>query len=128
LKTQAGLWIDHRKAVIVMVSESGEEVKEISSNIPKHVRFTSRKRYEEGSSEDVRERQFENRLNSYYDSVIALLRDADTLQIYGPGEAKVELEKRIQHAGLKAQLLAVESTDKLTVRQVAAKVRLRLQV
>ena len=37
---KAGLWIDHRKAVIVIVSEPGEEIKEITSNMEKHVRFT----------------------------------------------------------------------------------------
>ncbi len=32
MKTLAGLWIDHREAVIVLVSESGRETKRIKSN------------------------------------------------------------------------------------------------
>ena len=127
MKKQAGVWIDHRKAVIIIVTESGEAIKEIISNMEKHVRFTGGRGSEDGSSEDVRDRQFENRLNSYYDEVVAVLRDADTLQIFGPGEAKGELEKRIEHAGLKAHILAIETMDKLTVRQIAAKVRERFQ-
>jgi len=127
MKKQAGLWIDHRKAVIVIVTDSGEEIKEITSNMEKHVRFTGGTASEDGSTEDVRDRQFGNHLNSYYNAVVAVLRDADTIQIFGPGEAKGELEKRIEHAGLKAHILAIETMDKLTVRQIAAKVRERFQ-
>jgi len=31
MKKEAGLWIDHRKAVIVIVTDKGEETKEIDS-------------------------------------------------------------------------------------------------
>jgi hypothetical protein len=62
-------------------------------------------------------------LNEYYDQVIASVRDAETIQIFGPGEAKGELVKRMEHEGLKAHVLAVETTDKMTDRQIAAKVR-----
>ncbi len=127
MKKQAGLWIDHRKAVIVIVSGSGEEIKEITSNMEKHVRFMGGTGSEDGSSEDVRDRHFGNHLNSYYDAVAAVLRDADTLQIFGPGEAKGELEKRLKEKGFKGHILAVESMDKMTDRQVAAKVRERFQ-
>jgi hypothetical protein len=127
MKKQAGLWIDHRKAVIVIVTEAGEEIKEITSNMEKHIRFTGGTASEDGSTEDVRDRQFGNHLNSYYDTVVAVLRDADTIQIFGPGEAKGELEKRIKRDGLKAQILAIEAMDKMTVRQIAAKVRERFQ-
>ena len=72
MKKQAGLWIDHRKAVIVIVTEEGEEIKEITSNMEKHVRFTGGTASEDGSTEDVRDRQFGNHLNSYYDAVVAV--------------------------------------------------------
>ena len=119
MKKQVGLWIDHRKAVIVILKDEEEEIKKIKSNMEKHVRFTS----EDGRGEDVRDRQFENHLDSYYDEVIAYIRDADSIQIFGPGEAKGELEKRIEREGLKAHILAVETVDKMTDRQIAAKVR-----
>ena len=123
MKKQAGLWIDHRKAVIVMISETGEEIKEINSDMEKHVRFTSGTASDDGSTEDVRDRQFGNHLNSFYDQVIAVVRKADSIQIFGPGEAKGELEKRIEHEGLKGHILAIETTDKLTNHQISAKVR-----
>jgi glycerophosphoryl diester phosphodiesterase len=123
MKKQAGLWIDHRKAVIVIITEAGEEIKEITSNMKKHIRFTGGTASEDGSTEDVRDRQFGNHLNSYYDEVVAVIRGADTIQIFGPGEAKGELVKRLEHDGLKAHILAIETVDKMTDRQIAAKVR-----
>jgi hypothetical protein len=126
MKKDIGLWIDHRKAVIVIVTEAGEELKKITSNMEKHVRFTDGNGSEDGSSEDVRDRQFGNHLNSYYDEVIALLRGADSIQIFGPGEAKGELEKRLEHEGLKTHIHAIETVDKMTDRQISAKVRERL--
>ena len=125
MKKQVGLWIDHRKAVIVIITEAGEEIKEMTSNMEKHVRFTGGTGSEDGSTEDVRDRQFRNHLNSYYDRVVAVIRGADTIQIFGPGEAKGELKKLLEHEGLKGHILAVETMDKMTDRQIAAKVRER---
>jgi len=123
MKKEIGLWIDHRKAVIVIIKDEEEEIKKVTSNMEKHIRFTSSSTSEEGSAEDVRDRKFGNHLNSYYDEVIAYIRDADSIQIFGPGEAKGELEKRIKHEGLKAHILAIETADKMTDRQISAKVR-----
>ena len=125
MKKQIGLWIDHRKSVIVIIADEGEEIKKITSNMEKHVRFTGGTASEDGSTEDVRDRQFGNHLNSYYDEVIAVIRGADSIQIFGPGEAKGELEKRLERAGLKARIFAIETVDKMTDRQIAAKVRER---
>jgi hypothetical protein len=123
MKKQVGLWIDHRKAVIVIITEGGEETREIASNMEKHVRFTDGNGSEDGSAEDVRDRQYGNHLNDFYEKVIAEIRDADTIQIFGPGEAKGELNKCLEREGFKGNILAVETMDKMTDRQVSAKVR-----
>ena len=39
MKKDIGLWIDHRKAEVVIVSDEGEEVREITSHMEKHVRY-----------------------------------------------------------------------------------------
>ncbi len=128
MKKEIGLWIDHRKAIIVIITEDGEEIKKITSNMEKHIRFTNGDGSEDGSSEDVRDRKFGNHLNSYYDEVIAVIRDADAIQIFGPGEAKGELEKRLEAEGLKAHVLSIETMDKMSDRQIAAKVQERFHV
>ena len=119
MKKQIGLWIDHKKAVIVMIRDGEEELKKITADTGKHDSSTG----DDGSGEDVRDRKFENHLKKYYDELIAYIRDADSMQIFGPGEAKGELEKRINHEGIKARILAVETVDKMTDRQISAKVR-----
>jgi hypothetical protein len=128
MKKQIGLWIDHRKAIIVIITEDGEEIKKIASNMEKHIRFTNGNGSEQGSSEDVRDRQFGNHLNSYYDEVIAEIRDAESIQIFGPGEAKGELEKRLEHEGLKQHIVTIETVDKMSDRQISAKVREHLLI
>ena len=125
MKDEIGLWIDHRKAVIVTISDAGEMVKEIPSNVEKHVRFSSGAS-EDGSAEDVRYRQFGNHLNGFYDEVIAYIDKANTIQIFGPGEAKGELEKRLEVKGLQGHIVHTETVDKMTDSQVAAKVRAHL--
>ena len=124
MKKEIGLWIDHRKAVIVIVTDDGEEIKKISSDMEKRVRFSGGTAAD-GLTEGARDRQLGNHLNNYYDQVIAVIRDADAIQIFGPGEAKGELEKRLEHAGLKARIFALETVDKMTDHQISAKVRER---
>jgi hypothetical protein len=38
MKTQVGVWIDHRKAVIVVVTDTGEEIRLIISQTEKQLR------------------------------------------------------------------------------------------
>jgi hypothetical protein len=126
MRKDIGLWIDHRKAVVVIVSNEGEEVKEIISDMEKHVRFSDNGS-EDSKSEDVRDRQFGNHLDSYYDIVASVIHDGDTIQIFGPGEAKGELQKRLESKGLGGRILSVKTVDKMTDRQIAAKVRQSLR-
>jgi len=55
--------------------------------------------------------------------VIAALRNVDSLIILGPGEAKGELKRRLVKNKLGARIAAVETMDKMSDRQIAAKVR-----
>jgi len=133
MKTEIGLWIDHREAIIVILTDGVEEIRHIASDVGQRIRYSGGSRSRKSSpeslvgvpAEDQRDRKFGNQLNKYYDEVIAAISGAETIQIFGPGEAKGELEKRIEHKGLKAEILAVETTDKMTDRQISAKVRER---
>jgi hypothetical protein len=66
---------------------------------------------------------FTAHLNIYYEAVIASLRDAESILIFGPGEAKGELKKRLEKSNLGGRIVGVETSDKMTDRQIAAKVR-----
>jgi hypothetical protein len=47
--------------------------------------------------------------------------------IFGPGEAKGELKKRLKKANLSGRVVGVETVDKMTDHQIAAKVRQHFQ-
>lgn len=129
MKKEVGLWIDHRKAVIVSIVDEVEAIREIKSNVDKHVRFSSgthSKTSEDlqgSTAEDVRDRQYGNQLGGYYEGIISLIRDAESIWIFGPGEAKGELENQLKHDGFGDRIVGVETVDKMTDHQIAAKVR-----
>jgi hypothetical protein len=129
MKKEVGVWIDHRKAVLVSIENEVEVTREIKSNMEKHVRFSSGARSNaaenpQGSqAEDMRDRQFGNHLGRYYEGIISVIRDADAIWIFGPGEAKLELENRLKHEELGGRIVGVETVDKMTDHQIAAKVR-----
>jgi hypothetical protein len=133
MKTIKGLWIDHKKAVIVTVTDKGEEVKEITSHVEKQLgrfegeRSTTPYPAQLVPAADSQQRDFTRHLDRYYDEVISQLRDAELILIFGPGEAKGELAKRIGGSGLSSRIACVETADKMTDRQIAAKVRMYLK-
>ena len=129
MKKIVGLWVDHRKAIIVTVTEKGEETKLILSNVDKQpgrsggIRSTTPYELQQVPADDSRERKFTGHLNTYYDEVIECIRDAESILIFGPGEAKGELKKRLNRNNLDARIVGTETVDKMTDRQIAAKVR-----
>ena len=124
-----GLWIDHKKTVLVVQNEHGENIQQIDSGIGRHVRYRGAShskspfsaQYQQG--DDQLDNKFTEQLNKFYEKVIAQLRQADAVLIFGPGEAKRELEKRIAHEKVKVPVMKIETADKMTERQIAAKVR-----
>lgn len=127
MKKEAGLWIDHREAVVVIVTDAGEETRRIKSNLERRVRYSggSRSNGSQHEPEDQRERRIVDHLNKYYDEVISCIREAESILLFGPGEAKVEFEKRLEREDLGGRIVGIETVDKMTDPQIAAKVRER---
>ena len=128
MKEKAGVWIDHRKAIIVLVTPTGEHTSVIVSKVEKHPQRSGDSplgaSYESRQvpRDDSRQRALTGHLNIYYDTVIAALRNAESLFIFGPGEAKGELKKRFMKSRRGGRVVAVEAVDKMTDRQIARKV------
>ena len=121
MKSDVGLWIDHRKAVIVSLTDKVEKTRRIISHMEKHVRFSGGA--EDSAAEDQRDRRFTEHLHEYYDKVVSCIRDADSILILGPGEAKAELRTRLESEALGGHIAGVETVDKMTDGQIAARVR-----
>ncbi|HTY43349.1 MAG TPA: hypothetical protein VMH79_15875 [Thermoanaerobaculia bacterium] len=124
MKRDILVWVDHREALLASVTGEAEEFRRIESGMEKHVRYSG---LAEGGAEDSRDRRFAGHLDKYYDEVIAALRDADSILILGPGEAKLELAARLRSEGRGSRLAAVETADKMTDHQVAAEARKRFR-
>jgi hypothetical protein len=127
--TKVGLWIDHRKAIIVAVTDKGEETALIISKVEKQLRRSGtsplKGPYEsqQVQADDSQQRSFTGHLNIFYDAVIASIRAAEAILIFGPGEAKGELKERLEKNNLGAHIIGIETADKMTDHQIAAKVR-----
>ncbi len=102
MKREVGLWIDHRKTVIVTIVDGSEITKEIRSNIASHGRITGGSpinailQSEQAEADDKRDQRFIDHLGRYYEGIILSIQDADAIWIFGPGEAKVELGKQLE--------------------------------
>ena len=124
MNRNVGLWIDQNKAVIVSITNNVEERRIITSQMEHFVRSSSNVPGD-GSPEDVRDRRFWNHLGEYYDKVIAQIGDAKEIQIFGPGETKRELKKRLESEGKLENIVSVDEAERLTDRQIAIRVRER---
>jgi hypothetical protein len=128
-----GVWIDHKKAILVIQGEQGEDIQKIESGVGRHVPYRGAShtkapysaQHQQG--DDQLDNKFAEQLNKFYDKVIAHIRAAEAVMIFGPGEAKGELEKRITHEKVKVKIVGVETADKMTDRQVSTKVRKYLE-
>jgi hypothetical protein len=127
--TRVGLWIDHRKAIIVAVTDTGDETALIISHVQKQLRRTGdsplKGPYEAQMvpADDSRQKAYSGDLSIYYNAVIASIGDAEAISIFGPGEAKGELREHLERKKLGGRIVSVETVDKMTDRQIAAKVR-----
>ena len=121
MNSNVGLWIDHRQAVIVSLTDKVEKTRRIISHMERHVRFSGGS--QDVAAEDQRDRRFTEHLHKYYDKVVSSIRDADSILILGPGEAKEELRARLEREALGGRIAGVETVDKMTDGQLAARVR-----
>ena len=115
MKKTAGLWIDHEKAVIVLLAGSDAETKLVTSD-------TEMQQRQSGAATQVVDNR-KAELSDFFDDVISCIRAAEEILIFGPGEAKDELRKRLEKDYLGRRIVGVEASDQMTDLQTVAKVR-----
>ena len=122
-----GLWIDHKQAYVIWYEDGRIEV--IPSHIepPTHYSGGTQlgcKLNQKADMELHHNGRFRLQLNKYYQQVISALKDADSIFIMGPGEAKIEFEKAMKkNKSLQRRILGIEKADKMTKNQMLAHVR-----
>ncbi len=127
MERKVGLWINHLKAVIVSIANKKIYIREIISNIEKQSLPTKGDLIDSAveKSDYPRTPQSEILLDRYYNAIISLISDAESIWIFGPDEAKAELENRLRTAGFGARVVGIESMAETTNHQLALKVQQR---
>ncbi|HSL43044.1 MAG TPA: hypothetical protein VK897_06410 [Anaerolineales bacterium] len=122
-----GLWIDHKQAYAIWYQD--DRIDEIPSHIepPAHYSGGTQlggKLNQKGDVELHHNDRFRLQLNKYYRQVIVALKNADSILVMGPGQAKVEFEKAIRkNKVMQKRILKVEPADKMTKNQMMSYVR-----
>jgi len=126
---KGGVWIDHREAIVVFLDIDSQRALHVASHVVKHLSrggdsplkgsFEAR----QVPRDDRRQMALTGELNAYYDQVMEAVALLDALLILGPGEAKGEFKKWLDRHKLGARVVGVETADKMTDPQLAAKVR-----
>jgi hypothetical protein len=128
IKPKAAVWIDHREAIVMVLTEAGEDTKHISSNVEKQLRRSGEPEHgpfeaQEVPADDSREKAYTGHLAHFYDEIIAQLGEVGAILILGPGEAKGELRKQLEKHPSESRSVALKTADKMTEPQLVALVR-----
>jgi len=118
--------MDHAKAMIINVDgEGGHTSHEIHSEVPPHHHGGEAEGehltiVNQNSANNVREHE----MHAYVKQILEVLKNATEVLIYGPGNAKFELKKAMEHEKSMAHAVkACETTDKLTEAELMALIR-----
>ncbi len=131
MKERIGVWIDHRKAwIVVPGSRKGGDytVAQVESGIEEHTHIARGVRTDitPGSmdrvSEDNHQRNIQEQLTRYYDRVIENMTEAKYILVFGPGQAKIELKNCIRSQRPTWSTPEVEPADRMTSQEVVARV------
>jgi len=116
-----GIWIDHRQAVLVAQSSGFTTTTTLDSGVDAHPHFSGPR---EGGGEKRYEARHGQQLDRYYDEVIDRLDAPAAMLIFGPGEARLELQSRLARSkALAACVVDVEAAGSMTEPQIVAKVK-----
>jgi hypothetical protein len=121
VKKKVGLWIDRKKAVIFSLADEGAEIKRIPYELENNVRSSGDEQKE--STEVQEDMHIAGQLDKYYDRVLSYICDAESILIFGPGGAKLELKERLENMELHGRIVGIETANTMTDNQIVAKVR-----
>lgn len=124
---KVGLWISRTKAVIVSIANNTEARRIITSDMEHYVLYSTVVPGD-GAPENLRDRRYWNHLGEYYEKIIAHIRDATEIQIFGPEVAKYELQKHLEEEGLAGLIVSMEEAEIMTDLQIATKVQKRFPI
>jgi len=129
-RKSVGVWIDGSGAALVFVGGGEVSVRRIESGVESRFRTSGGSRGktpygpQQVASESKAEQRRKHQYDRYFREVVEAIASAHDILILGPGETKLHLATAIrQERALSARLRKVETADRMTERQLVAKVK-----
>ncbi|WP_405208049.1 hypothetical protein [Aquimarina sp. LLG6339-5] len=125
-----GIWIDKQKAYIIDIEDNNENLTTVFSEIEDyHIHGGSGTRFKGGPQDVVQDSKYlereKHQFKTYFKSIITLIKNSDTIVIYGPAEAGEKFKKEIDenYRDLSKKVKDVLKSDSLTENQTKALIR-----
>lgn len=125
-----GVWLDKEKAYVVTVGEEEVGMMTIESDMEFfNPKGGSRSKTRWGPQDVVQDSKYlereKHQHREYFKKIIAQLRKADQIVLYGPAETYERLLKELQqnYPEIAKRIRDVSSADSMTINQIKAKVR-----
>lgn len=129
MKHKTGIWIDRQHAILVSITEHAQEISHFAVDAPESFPATNESNAQHSYTprdfqpEDRVERKEQAARKKMFDSVLGSIMGVESLLLLGPGEAKKEFAEHIKSKRLKKLHVEIETSDKMTEPQLAARIR-----
>lgn len=127
---KVGIWIDHRKAVVIQIIDGVESRGIIKAAVERRIgpsggwRMKTPWGPQATVDERRREGRYQHQLARFYKDVITRIGHPDQLLVMGPAAAKNEFADLVARSPeLRDIPFAIEAADKMSERKIAARVR-----
>jgi hypothetical protein len=125
-----GIWIDKEKAHLVTLSNDKEHFRTLESELESfRIHGGSRSKTRWGPQDVVQDSKYlereKHQLRVYFKKLAEIIKDADVISVFGPGEVKDKFKKEMneKYPLLAAKIKSVETVDSMTDKQIIALVK-----
>ena len=123
---KAGIWLDQEKAYIIIIAgDSYPVIKKIRSGVESRIRVAgedkafSRFGHTIVDDQVKKQRRQGHQRHRYFNEIIESILDVNYIYLFGPSEARHELNNEIEKKHiLKDRVAAIKSTDRMTQEQM----------
>ncbi|ROQ21064.1 hypothetical protein EDC38_1685 [Marinimicrobium koreense] len=130
MRTHAGVWIDHRSAIVVILADGKSSTATIASQTEKPSRTSGGSHQREPwahqsvVAEDHRDREYRHALTRFYEAVGKAIARADDLYLVGSGEARKELLHYLEeHDRFTGRVRESKPAQEMTEAEMVAETR-----
>ena len=127
---KVGIWLDQEKAYIIrIVGSEYPIIEKIKSDVESRVRFPGEvKAFTQfGNSlidnQEKKQRRQRNQRHQYFKTIINSILDVDYIYLFGPSEARHELNNEIEKIHtIKEKVIEIKCTDRMSQEQMVQSV------